>query len=375
MKKVALYIHIPFCKQKCLYCDFKSFPKAEGFMEDYVDALIKEIKNTTKGYKIRSLFIGGGTPSYLDEKSLLKLMDSIKVLDNEEGAEKTIECNPGTVNENKFKIIKSGGINRISFGLQSTKNELLRNIGRIHTYEEFKENYYLARKLGFNNINIDMMFGLPNQKLKDYEESLIEICNLSPEHISAYSLIIEEGTPFYNMYNKDLLILPNEDEEREMYRRGKEILKLNGYHQYEISNFAKANKECFHNKIYWKCEEYIGVGIAASSFIDERRYRNISNIKEYINRINNNERVIEEEYRNTEKDDIEEFMFMNLRMINGINENEFKRRFNKDIDDIYRSVIEKHIKNKLLKRENGRIFLTDKGIELSNYVMSDMILD
>lgn len=375
MKKVALYIHIPFCKQKCLYCDFKSFPKAEGFMEDYVDALIKEIKNTTKGYKIRSLFIGGGTPSYLDEKSLLKLMDSIKVLDYEEGAEKTIECNPGTVNENKFKIIKSGGINRISFGLQSTKNELLRNIGRIHTYEEFKENYYLARKLGFNNINIDMMFGLPNQKLKDYEESLIEICNLSPEHISAYSLIIEEGTPFYNMYNKDLLILPNEDEEREMYRRGKEILKLNGYHQYEISNFAKANKECFHNKIYWKCEEYIGVGIAASSFIDERRYRNISNIKEYINRINNNERVIEEEYRNTEKDDIEEFMFMNLRMINGINENEFKRRFNKDIDDIYRSVIEKHIKNKLLKRENGRIFLTDKGIELSNYVMSDMILD
>ena len=230
MKKVALYIHIPFCKQKCLYCDFKSFPKAEGFMEDYVDALIKEIKNTTKGYKIRSLFIGGGTPSYLDEKSLLKLMDSIKVLDYEEGAEKTIECNPGTVNENKFKIIKSGGINRISFGLQSTKNELLRNIGRIHTYEEFKENYYLARKLGFNNINIDMMFGLPNQKLKDYEESLIEICNLSPEHISAYSLIIEEGTPFYNMYNKDLLILPNEDEEREMYR-GKEILKLNGYHQ------------------------------------------------------------------------------------------------------------------------------------------------
>ena len=375
MKKVALYIHIPFCARKCLYCDFKSFPKAEGFMEDYVDALIKEIKNTTKGYKIRSLFIGGGTPSYLDEKSLLKLMDSIKVLDYEEGAEKTIECNPGTVNENKFKIIKSGGINRISFGLQSTKNELLRNIGRIHTYEEFKENYYLARKLGFNNINIDMMFGLPNQKLKDYEESLIEICNLSPEHISAYSLIIEEGTPFYNMYNKDLLILPNEDEEREMYRRGKEILKLNGYHQYEISNFAKANKECFHNKIYWKCEEYIGVGIAASSFIDERRYRNISNIKEYINRINNNERVIEEEYRNTEKDDIEEFMFMNLRMINGINENEFKRRFNKDIDDIYRSVIEKHIKNKLLKRENGRIFLTDKGIELSNYVMSDMILD
>ena len=375
MKKVALYIHIPFCKQKCLYCDFKSFPKAEGFMEDYVDALIKEIKNTTKGYKIRSLFIGGGTPSYLDEKSLLKLMDSIKVLDYEEGAEKTIECNPGTVNENKFKIIKSGGINRISFGLQSTKNELLRNIGRIHTYEEFKENYYLARKLGFNNINIDMMFGLPNQKLKDYEESLIEICNLSPEHISAYSLIIEEGTPFYNMYDKNLIKLPTEECERDMYRYTKDELNKNGYHQYEISNYSREGKECYHNKIYWKCEEYIGVGIAASSFIDERRDRNISNIKEYINRINNNERVIEEEYRNTEKDDIEEFMFMNLRMINGINENEFKRRFNKDIDDIYRSVIEKHIKNKLLKRENGRIFLTDKGIELSNYVMSDMILD
>lgn len=375
MKKAALYIHIPFCKQKCLYCDFKSFANIEGLMGDYIDALIKEIADAAKGYKIRSLFIGGGTPSYLDEKSLEKLMKAIKLLDYEDNAEKTIECNPGTVSENKFKIIKNGGINRLSFGLQSTNNELLEKIGRIHTYEEFKENYYLARKLGFDNINVDMMFGLPNQKLEDYEESLREITKLSPDHISAYSLIIEEGTPFYNMYNKDLLILPDEDEEREMYRKGKEILRKSGYHQYEISNYAKDNKECFHNEVYWKCEEYIGTGIAASGFVDERRYRNIANIKEYIERINKNQSVIEEEYKNTEKDDIEEFMFMNLRMIRGIDENEFKRRFHKDVDDIYKEVIDKHIKNKLLKRENGRIFLTDKGIEVSNYVMSDMILD
>ena len=375
MKEVALYIHIPFCKQKCLYCDFASFANSENLMNDYVEALIKEIKEKTKNIKVRSLFIGGGTPSYLEEKPLKILMDTIKGLNYIDGAEKTIECNPGTLSKEKLQIIKDGGINRLSFGLQTTKDSILKNIGRIHSFKEFEENFILARKLGFNNINIDMMFGLPNQSVKDVKESFEKIMKLNPEHISAYSLIVEEGTPFFNLYNKNLLVLPSEDEEREMYNVAKEYLVNNGYHQYEISNYSKEGKECFHNKVYWRCEEYVGVGIAATSFINNTREKNISSIREYINRIHNNQCIIEESVVNNNNDNIEEYMFMNLRMMAGIIESEFEKKFSTSIDSIYKEVINKHIKNGLLKREGGRIFLTEKGIELSNYVMSDMILE
>lgn len=375
MKKVALYIHIPFCKQKCLYCDFPSYSHKEDFMDKYIEALNKEILEKTKKYKIESLFIGGGTPSYLNNKNLKSLLNTINKLDFIENAEKTIECNPGTINKEKLEIILNGGINRISFGLQSSNNEILKKIGRIHTYEEFKENYILARKIGFKNINIDMMFGLPNQNLNIWLESLKEVVELNPDHISSYSLIIEEKTPFYSLYNKDLLDLPSEEEERKMYEIGRDFLESKGYHQYEISNYAKDNKECFHNKIYWECKEYIGVGVSSSSYIDGKRIKNIDNIKEYIKNINENNSVIDEELENTEKDKIEEFMFMGLRMIKGIEEKEFEIRFKKKVDELYKEVIKKHIKNGLLIRENGRIFLSKKGIELSNMVMSDMILE
>ena len=375
MKKVALYVHIPFCKQKCLYCDFPSYSHKEELMDEYVKALNKEILSKTKKYKIESLFIGGGTPSYLSDENLKILLDTINKLDFVENAEKTMECNPGTVNKEKLEIIFNGGINRISFGLQSTNNEILKKIGRIHTYEEFKENYILARKIGFKNINIDMMFGLPNQSLNIWLESLKEVIELNPEHISSYSLIIEEKTPFYSLFNKDLLDLPSEEEERAMYEKGRDFLEFKGYNQYEISNYAKDNKECFHNKIYWQCKEYIGVGVSSSSYIDGKRIKNIDNIKEYIKNINENNSIIDEELENTEKDKIEEFMFMGLRMIKGIEEKEFENRFGKKIDELYKEVIEKHIKNGLLIREDGRIFLSKKGIELSNMVMSDMILE
>ena len=375
MKKVALYIHIPFCKQKCLYCDFPSYSHKEEFMDKYIEALNKEILEKTKKYKIESLFIGGGTPSYLNNKNLKSLLNTINKLDFIENAEKTIECNPGTINKEKLEIILNGGINRISFGLQSANNEILKKIGRIHTYEEFKENYILARKIGFKNINIDMMFGLPNQNLNIWLESLKEVVELNPDHISSYSLIIEEKTPFYSLYNKDLLDLPSEEDERKMYEIGRDFLESKGYHQYEISNYAKDNKECFHNKIYWECKEYIGVGVSSSSYIDGKRIKNIDNIKEYIKNINENNSVIDEELENTEKDKIEEFMFMGLRMIKGIEEKEFEIRFKKKVDELYKEVIKKHIKNGLLIRENGRIFLSKKGIELSNMVMSDMILE
>lgn len=374
MKEVALYIHIPFCKQKCLYCDFKSFVNAERYMADYIEALLLELDRIKDKYIFKSLFIGGGTPSFLDDESLSKLMHGISELEYIDNAEKTIECNPGTINEKKLSIIKEGKINRLSFGLQSTNNQLLKVIGRIHTYEEFKENYFLARKMGFNNINIDLMFGLPNQTLNMYKETLNEIVKLNPEHISAYSLIIEEETPFYDMYNKDLIKLPTEECERKMYRCTKDILGVNGYHQYEISNYSKEQRECYHNKIYWSCEEYIGIGIAASSYIDNRRITNISSIKEYIYSIKNNKSVIEEEVNNSEIDNMEEFMFMNLRMLQGVDENKFFNRFHKHIDSIYKKVIDKHIKNGLLIRDRNKIFLSEKGIELSNYVMSDFIL-
>ncbi|MBS5925641.1 MAG: oxygen-independent coproporphyrinogen III oxidase [Clostridium sp.] len=374
MKEVALYIHIPFCKQKCFYCDFPSYARKDDLMTDYIEALLIELKEKIKGYKVRSLFIGGGTPSYLSEENLSKLMKVIKNINFVENAEKTIECNPGTVSEEKFNIMKDGGINRLSFGLQTTKNNLLKGIGRIHTFEAFKDNYKLARSVGFNNINIDMMFGLPNQSVKDWTESLEEVAKLNPEHISAYSLIIEEGTPFYKLYNEDKLKLPSEEEEREMYKKCKDILIENGYHQYEISNYAKEGKECLHNEVYWRCDEYIGVGASSSSYIDGKRIKNIDDLREYIKRIRIGESIVDEEIINTKNDDIEEFMFMGLRMNCGIEEEEFKRRFHTNVDDVYKDVIEGNINKGLLERKRGRIYLTDKGIELSNMVMSDMIL-
>ena len=374
MKEVALYIHIPFCKQKCFYCDFPSYARKDDLMSDYIEALLIELKEKIKAYKVRSLFVGGGTPSYLNEENLRKLMKVMKNINFIEDAEKTIECNPGTVSEEKFNIMKDGGINRLSFGLQTTKNNLLKGIGRIHTFEAFKDNYNLARSIGFNNINIDMMFGLPNQSVKDWTDSLEEVAKLNPEHISAYSLIIEEGTPFYKLYNEDKLKLPSEEEEREMYKKCKDILIENGYHQYEISNYAKEGKECLHNEVYWMCDEYIGVGASSSSYIDGKRIKNIDDLREYIKRIGSGESIVDEEIINTKNDDIEEFMFMGLRMNCGIEEEEFKRRFHTDIDNVYKDVIEGNINKGLLERKRGRIYLTDKGIELSNMVMSDMIL-
>ncbi|WP_054199419.1 radical SAM family heme chaperone HemW [Clostridium baratii] len=374
MKNISLYVHIPFCKQKCFYCDFKSYAGIEELENDYIDALILEIRNKCKGYLIKTLFIGGGTPSYLSENNLSKLLKELNKLSFLDDAEKTIECNPGTLNDEKIKIIKENNMNRISMGLQTTKNNLLKNIGRIHTIEEFKANYKRVRELGIENINIDIMFGLPNQSLEDYKETLEDIVKLNPEHISAYSLIIEEGTYFYKLYEENKLNVPNEDDERRMYEITKEILEDNNYKQYEISNYAKEGRECRHNKVYWELDEYIGVGVSASSFIDEKRIKNIDNIKEYIERINSNIDVSESIVANSLKEDMEEFMFLGLRMIEGVSIDKFKDKFSKDINDVYGEIINKNKKLGLLDEKNGRIYLTDKGIEVSNWVMSEFIL-
>ena len=374
MKEMSLYIHIPFCKQKCLYCDFPSYAGKESLMDEYINALSKEIIDKANKYKVKSIFIGGGTPSYLDESNMEKLLCAINKLSFCHDIEFTMECNPGTLNEEKLLIMKRNNVNRLSFGLQSTNNSLLKEIGRIHSFNEFKENYVLARKCGFENINVDLMFGLPNQSIDDWKQSLEDIVLLKPEHISAYSLIIEEGTCFYKLYETDKLNLPNENDERTMYSITKDILKEHGYHQYEISNYAQDGKECFHNKVYWKFGEYLGLGVSSSSFIDEKRIKNIDNIKEYIEKITKNEDVIQEIHVNDEKDDMEEFMFMGLRMIEGIDEEKFKKKFGKDVYDVYKEPIEKHVQEGLLICDLGKIRLTPKGIELSNYVMSDFIL-
>ncbi|MCG4578644.1 radical SAM family heme chaperone HemW [Clostridium cochlearium] len=372
---IGLYIHIPFCKEKCKYCDFVSYANKENFMKQYIEALSKEIKKECQSKKFRSIYIGGGTPSYVSNKYWEVLKESIESLDKSRDVEFSIEANPGTVTEEKLKLFKELGVNRISFGLQAWQYNLLNKLGRIHNVEEFLHSYKLARKLGFDNINIDLMFGIPDQKLEHWKETLEKVVELNPEHISCYSLIVEEGTPFYKLYKKGQLNLPNEDVERDMYRYSIEFLQNKGYHQYEISNFAKENKECIHNLIYWELGECIGCGLAAHSFLNGYRYSNVHNIEEYIKLINEDEEIKINIYKNLIKDNMEEFMFMGLRKIKGVNIDEFYKRFHKNIYEVYGDIIMKYINNGLIIEEQGNIFLSPTGIEISNSIMCDFILD
>ncbi len=377
MDKISLYIHIPFCAQKCLYCDFPSFARKDHLRKAYIEALNKEIINLREKHnnlEINTIFIGGGTPSVLESNELECLLKEIAKLNMAKDIEYSMECNPGNLTEEKLEVMKKYGVNRISMGLQAKQDNLLKGLGRIHNYKTFKENFLLAKKVGFNNINVDLMFGLPNQRLNEWEETLREIISLEPAHISAYSLIIEEGTAFYNLYENDKLKLPTEEEERKMYHLAKKILEENGFNQYEISNYAKERKECRHNLAYWNMDNWIGVGSAAASYINGKRIKNISSVEEYINSINEKGEAVEEIINNSKNDNIEEFMFMGLRKINGIDENEFKKRFSMNINDVYGEILNKYIDEGLLIRESGRIFLSEKGIEISNVIMADFLL-
>ena len=377
MDKISLYIHIPFCAQKCLYCDFPSFARKDHLRKAYIEALNKEIINLREKHnnlEINTIFIGGGTPSVLESNELECLLKEIAKLNMAKDIEYSMECNPGNLTEEKLEVMKKYGVNRISMGLQAKQDNLLKGLGRIHNYKTFKENFLLAKKVGFNNINVDLMFGLPNQRLNEWEETLREIISLEPAHISAYSLIIEEGTAFYNLYENDKLKLPTEEEERKMYHLAKKILEENGFNQYEISNYAKEGKECRHNLAYWNMDNWIGVGSAAASYINGKRIKNISSVEEYINSINEKGEAVEEIINNSKNDNMEEFMFMGLRKINGIDENEFKKRFSMNINDVYGEILNKYIDEVLLIRDSGRIFLSEKGIEISNIIMADFLL-
>ena len=379
-KELEIYIHIPFCVRKCRYCDFLSSSAPADVQEAYMEALCKEVAGRSYeygDYRVVSVFIGGGTPSIVNPSWISKLMNLLKEkFDVDKEAEITIEMNPGTVNEKALEIYKNAGINRLSIGLQSANNKELELLGRIHTYEDFLDSFNLARKLGFNNINVDIMSALPGQSFASYTETLQKIVNLEmpPEHISAYSLIIEEGTVFQDLYDAGKLDLPQEEAERQMYEYTEKFLAEKGYLRYEISNYAKPGKECRHNIGYWERREYLGFGIGAASLIDNRRFSNTSDRAVYIECPNI-------EYPEVQQlsiaDQMEETMFLGLRMTRGIREKDFEKKYGKTLVQVYGDVIQKHIKNGLLQRYtlDGEewITLTQKGLDVSNYVMADFL--
>lgn len=374
-KDVGLYIHIPFCKAKCYYCDFVSFANKEDLKKEYVEAVIKEIKyRKLDKYNIKTMYIGGGTPSTLDSTDISKIIDEIKE-NLDKNAEITIEVNPGTVNKEKLEAYKNIGINRLSIGLQSTDDKLLKGIGRIHTYNEFLETYKSAREVGFNNINVDLMLGLPMQKLGTLKKSLREVIKLNPEHISVYSLILEENTKLYDKVDIGELVLPNEKLEREMYWQVKKTLESKGYIHYEISNFAKKGYESKHNSDCWKQKEYIGIGVAAHSYMESKRFSNQSNLEEYINNIKSEEYekniIIQEEQ--TKEDKQKEYMLLGLRTIDGINIGEYKNKFGENPIFKFHKELDKLVGEKLLEVDGEHIKLTKVGLDLANIVWEEFV--
>ena len=382
MKELGLYIHIPFCKQKWYYCDFVSYAKNEKFFERYIEALLEEMNNffDNNDVEIKTIYIGGGTPSIIDAKYIEKIMNFFKEKDLlKKTKEITIEVNPGTVDEEKIKCYKKAGINRLSIGLQSTDDNMLKKIGRIHCYKDFLNTYKFAKEAGFDNINVDIMIGLPKQKISDVKNTLEKIINLEPEppkHISVYSLIVEENTPIEKMINEGTLELPNEENERNMYWYVKNFLELNGYNHYEISNFAKDGYESIHNSDCWKQKEYIGFGVAAHSFINDVRFGNTSNLDEYLRNCENkdfeNNRIIDE----VEKDLFskeQEFMLVGLRMIDGISIQEFKNKFGENPIFVFKSELSKLVEDGLLMVDFDRIKLTNRGLDLANLVWEEFV--
>lgn len=361
----SLYVHIPFCIRKCLYCDFNSYPLL-NLQDDYIDSLILELSKIEQP-EFKTIFIGGGTPTVLSIKNIEKLL---KVLSKFEAEEFSIEANPGTIDEDKLKIIKSFGVNRISIGLQAWQDRLLKRLGRIHNLNDFLISYNLARRTGFDNINVDVMFDIPDQTIYDFNETIDNVIKLNPEHVSCYSLIVEKGTPYYEMNEKGELNIPDEDTDRLMYYTACKKLEANGFKQYEISNFAKKSYECRHNETYWMDEEYIGVGAGAHSYSKSKRYFNVYDINEYIKNINLNGYAfnIDETETIDIDDELSEFMFMGLRMTDGISKGRFKKRFGCDIYDIYENELNELIKRQLLVDENGYIKLTKRGVDISNQV-------
>lgn len=413
-KELGIYIHIPFCMQKCYYCDFVSFSNKQDLVESYMKAVKTEINNyfdnkeILENYNVTTIYIGGGTPSFIDSQYIVEMLNllEMKLKRNQtkfEDMEITIEVNPGTVNQKKLEDYRKVKINRLSIGLQSTNNRILKEIGRIHSFEQFLETYRLANKVGFDNINVDLMIGLPNQRIEDIKEGLNEIINLkpAPTHISVYSLIIEEGTVIAQKIENHQLQEIDEDLERNMYWYVKNILELNGYKHYEISNFAKEGKESKHNMNCWLQKEYLGIGVAAHSYLKGIRYSNNTKFEQYIIQMNElNGQIIDdilklsdnhsdssietklkerietiyeiEEVQNL-KDKKKEYMLLGLRKIEGVQISKFKEKFIDNPIFLFRKELEKLVNEELISIDGDYIKLTNKGLDLANLVWEEFV--
>ena len=405
-KELELYLHIPFCVRKCAYCDFLSFPAEKEIQKQYVNCLIEEIRqfDLAEDYVVSTIFFGGGTPSVLEGSEIMRIMQAIRERfpDIREDAGITIECNPGTLTEEKLQIYQKAGINRLSLGLQSADQEELKLLGRIHTYNQFKENFYLARRIGFANINVDLMSALPGQSEESWQETLRFVCDLEPEHISAYSLIVEEGTPLYEEYGEmcaDLekygdyasmpkrlqtkyegcKCLPDEETDRNMYHHTKTTLAKLGYERYEISNYARPGYACRHNIGYWTGVEYLGLGLGASSLVGGKRFQVTADLNRYL--VFTKEELAagaqyEEIHELSRQERMEEFMFLGLRLTGGVRTAEFERRFGVAMEAVYGEVIERLLKEGLLEasvQTDSHIRLTEYGLDVSTYALAEFL--
>lgn len=374
-EELGIYVHIPFCVRKCYYCDFVSFANKKEMIKNYIDVLKKEIEYVGAGLVsaqnsiVTTIYIGGGTPSFIDSKYIIEILNTIKQnyqISNE--VEMTIEVNPGTVTREKLEDYKNAGMNRLSIGLQSADDNLLKEIGRIHTYEEFLNTYRLAREVGFSNINVDLMLALPSQTIGVLEESLKKVIDLNPEHISIYSLILEEGTVLEKLVSKGERTLPYEETERDMYWKTKEILEQNGYVHYEISNFAKPEKQSRHNLNCWNQKQYLGFGVSAHSYYDKKRYSNTDDLKRYIEKQEKKVHEIQ-----TVEDEQKEYMMLGLRKIDGVSVFEFKNKFIQNPIYVFRKELDKLVKEELIEIDINNIKLTNRGIDLANLVWEEFV--
>ena len=376
MNKFGIYVHIPFCKKKCKYCDFISFTCFEKYENEYVNSLVKEIENRKCSNIVSTIYIGGGTPSIIHSENIIKILDAIysnfNVLSN---AEITIEINPGTVTREKLEAYKNAGINRLSIGLQSAENRILELIGRIHSYEEFLNTYNLSRELGFKNINVDLMLAIPTQTEKELINSVEKIIELKPEHISLYSLILEEGTELDKLVTQKELKLLDEKIERSMYWETKKLLEKNGYNHYEISNFSKKGFESNHNVDCWNQEEYWGFGLAAHSYFKNKRFSNTDNLQEYLKNINNIEfeKNIEVHEIQNKPEKMKEFMMIGLRKIDGVKISDFEKKFRINPLFYFRFEISKLTEEDLIEVDLDNIRLTKKGLDLANQVFEEFV--
>lgn len=371
MKKVGIYVHIPYCKSKCKYCDFISFSGKEDTIKQYVETIKKEIEECKYNwFDVGTIYIGGGTPSFIDSKYITEIIQKLKekfiVLQN---AEITIEVNPGTITREKLQEYKKAGINRLSIGLQSTSNELLKKIGRIHTYEEFLDCYKMARDEGFKNINVDLIFALPDENEEEIEKEVKEIIELNPEHVSVYSLIIEEGTQLKEMVDNNEISLPTDEEERKMYWKIRDLLGANGYEHYEVSNFCKPNYASKHNTDCWNQKEYLGFGVAAHSYMEGKRFSNVKTIEEYLEKYN--KKWVEEDQ--TREAMAKEFMMLGLRKIQGVVISEFERKFQINPLFYFRFEISRLVDEELIEIDLDNIRLTNKGLDLANQVWKEFV--